>query len=94
MHLMNCLPPLLQRPSCWTRLNPGASLDTNHDGKLAWSELPHVSGRAAVMSRGGKRGGGHHGGGGRRGGGMGGAGGGFGGAGTGPGGDMTGLGRE
>jgi len=71
-----------------------ASLDTNHDGKLAWSELPHVSGRAAVMSRGGKRGGGHHGGGGRRGGGMGGAGGGFGGAGTGPGGDMTGLGRE
>ncbi|MGU3316034.1 hypothetical protein ACLBWH_10835 [Sphingomonas sp. M6A6_1c] len=76
-----------------------ASLDKNHDGKLSWDELPHVTGRAAAMSRGGGGGrsgggGGGHRGGGRRGGGMGGAGSGFGGAGTGPGGDMTGLGRD
>ena len=36
-----------------------ASLDKNHDGKLGWDELPHVSGRAVMMRRGGggKRGG-------------------------------------
>jgi hypothetical protein len=70
-----------------------ASLDKNHDGKLSWDELPHVTGRAAAMSRGGGGrggGGGHHGGGGRRGGGLGGN---VGGTGS-VGGDMTGLGRE
>jgi hypothetical protein len=71
------------------------SLDTNHDGKLGWDELPHVSGRAAAMGRGGSGGRGHGAGGGHRGGG-GGRSGGFGGGagGMGPGGDMTGLGRE
>lgn len=35
-----------------------ASLDTNHDGKLSWDELPHVTGRTAATGRGGgKRGG-------------------------------------
>jgi len=34
-----------------------ASLDKNHDGKLGWDELPHVSGRAVMMRRGGGGGG-------------------------------------
>ncbi|WP_271300192.1 hypothetical protein [Sphingomonas sp. CV7422] len=68
------------------------SLDTNHDGRLAWDELPHVSGRVSAQDR--RRGGGGGGRGGRGGhGGRGGMGGmGSGGFGS-PGGDMTGMGR-
>lgn len=44
------------------------SLDTNHDGKLMWDELPHVRVRAEVRSFGGDRHGGDRKGGRRRGG--------------------------
>jgi hypothetical protein len=67
------------------------SLDKNHDGTLGWDEVPHVSGRAAPMGRGGSGGGRHGGGRGQRGGRDGS--GGFGG-GTGSGGAMAGPGRE